>query len=120
MIDPKKELFKWGPIDSEIIYMDSFLKSMRGYSNYIKGSWPNLFAYFKDKKVTFVVDNKELRQNGLNLFNNYVLNDKKLKHEYIKWSKTIDKIKSFEKKVNKGLYNLTEKELKELFISWNK
>jgi phosphohistidine swiveling domain-containing protein len=120
MINPKKELFKWGPLDGKLIYVSAFVEPFEKYPKFIDSTWPDALGYFKNDTVTFITDYEVLRDRGEKLFKKYVLNEKKLKKHYNKWFKATKTIKAFENKVNKGLSKLSDNELKKLFISWHK
>ena len=119
MINPKKELFKWGPIDARPIYIHGFIEAFEKYPKFIDGTWPDLLGYFKEDKVVFILDYDDLRNRGKKLFNKYILDEKKLKEHYNIWFKILKKFKEFENKVN-DISNLSDIELKKLFISNHK
>ena len=116
MINPKKELFKWGPIDARPIYIHTFVEAFEIYPKFIDGTWPDVLGYFKKDKVVFIADYDNLRNRGEKLFKKYVLDERKLKQHYNKWFRTTNKFKEFENRVNK-LSSLSDIELKKLFIS---
>ena len=120
MINPKKELFKWGPLDGRLIYVSAFVEPFEKYPKFIDSTWPDALTYFKNDVVTFITDYEVLRDRGEKLFKKYVLDERKLKKYYDEWLKASRKIKAFENKINKGLSNLSDDELKKLFISWHK
>jgi len=64
MIDPNSDLFRWGPVDGRPLYVDPFVQALVNYPDYINGSWPDIFGYIKDDKVTFISDYLKLRKNG--------------------------------------------------------
>jgi len=59
MINPKKELFKWGPIDGKPIYTDAFVQAFESYPQFIEGSWPDVIQYFKNDVVVVITENEE-------------------------------------------------------------
>lgn len=120
MIDPKKELFKWGPIDGRLIYVDSFVEAFVDYPNHIDGSWPDTFGFLKDDRMVFIADYADLRNNGEHLFRKYILKDKELKKAYKEWSRVIEKFRDFERFVNRGLSKTSDKEFAEKIMQWNR
>jgi len=56
MINSKKELFKWGPIDGRPIYVDVFVRAFVGYPKFTGVSWPDVFGYFKNDKLIFIIN----------------------------------------------------------------
>ncbi|MBU0536587.1 MAG: hypothetical protein KKE20_06485 [Nanoarchaeota archaeon] len=120
MIDPKKEIFKWGPIEGRPIYIDIFVEAFVKYPDFIDGSWPDSIGYFKDDFVTFIFDDHDLRQRGEHLFKEHVMNDSKLKKAYDEWIEVTKRIKQTEERVNKGLSGMSDHGLYELLVKWNK
>jgi phosphohistidine swiveling domain-containing protein len=121
MINSNKELFKWGPIDGRVIYVDSFLRAFIPYSKaYVKG-WSDAIGYYINDSITFVLDYEHLRNNGGFLFKKYVMNEKILTSEYEKWfkvAKDVDKTAEF---VNSSKFSkISETELNKQFKAWIK
>ncbi len=106
MINPKKELFKWGPIDARFIYIQGFVEAFEEFPKFIDGTWPDILGYFKDDKVVFILDYDNLRDRGKKLFKKYILDEKRLKEHYDNWFKTLKKIEEIENKVE-DLSNLS-------------
>ncbi|MBW2978020.1 hypothetical protein KY331_04200 [Candidatus Woesearchaeota archaeon] len=120
MIDPKKELFKWGPIDGRPIYVDPFVRAFVSYPGFIDGSWPDALGFFKDDKIVFILNDENLRDSGEKLFKKYVLDEKEVKKGRDGFLKACKKVKEYEIKVNEGLSKLSDSELKDLFVKWDK
>lgn len=117
MINPKKELLKWGPIDGRPIYINYFVEAFEKYPRFIDGTWPDTLGFFKDDKIIFVIEYPFLRKHGRHLFRKYVMNKRRLKQYYQLWIDANKKIKAFENKVDKRIP--TDK-ITKLFIEWNK
>lgn len=120
MINPKKELFKWGPIDGRPIYVDPFVHAFIEYPKHFDGKWPDVAGFLKHDKVIFIIDYENLRNNGEHIFKKYVLDEKELKKGYELWIKTTEKVMEFEELVNKGLSKLSDAELAKQLDGWNK
>ncbi|MFH1316070.1 MAG: PEP-utilizing enzyme [Candidatus Woesearchaeota archaeon] len=86
MIDPERELFKWGPIDGKILYIDSFMEQMVMYKKKIKETWPDVIIYIKDGKVLGISDYGLLRKYGMILYGKFIKDDKKCKTIFDKWN----------------------------------
>jgi len=119
MIDPKKELFRWGPIDGKPIYTDPFVQAFVHFPDYIGVPWPDVIGYFKNDKMLFIADYSDLRKNGRKLFLKYVLNESRCRKEYKEWAKTAQRLTGFEKIANKGLSKIPSTKLTDLFVSWD-
>ncbi|OGG95735.1 hypothetical protein A2V95_03700 [Candidatus Kuenenbacteria bacterium RBG_16_41_7] len=118
-INPKHELFKWGPIDGRLIYPDFFNVAFVLYSRKYH-SWPDLIGYLKNEKITFIADYPELRNSGEINFKKYILNDKRFKINCRQWRKNLTALEYFKKIINaKHLAKLSGKELNGLFENWS-
>ena len=121
MINPEKELFRWGPIDGRVIYMDAFAQAFVEHAKAYPKGWPDAIGYYKDDKGLWVIDYSELRNNGEVLFQKFAMDDKILKSEYYQWTKAAKEILKFEKQVNtKKFKKLSDAELKKAFKDWDK
>lgn len=119
MIDPSRELFKWGPIDAKIIYVDAFMQAMPRYIGAMASGWPDILLHVKNDKVIVVANYSDLRNNGEKLFKEHVLDRKRLDKHYKEWKEIAEKILSLEEMINPvSLKKLDDGELKELFKFW--
>jgi len=116
MINPKGDVFRWGPIDSKIAYtaFSEFLSKVR---NHLIVGWPDMFAYFKDNKVLFVSDYPSIRKKGLALFEDIILNEQKTKKYFDIWFESATQILKFQKEMEK-LEDLGKEKLIDLFDRW--
>ena len=92
MINPKAELFKWGPIDGFPCYADDFMQPMAGYEKLFPPGWPDIIAYYQNGKTTCISDYAALRKNGAELFRKYILNDAERKKCYAHWRSVVDSL----------------------------
>lgn len=121
MINPTKELFKWGPIDGRIIYMDAFAQAFVEHAKAYPKGWPDSIGYYKDDVGMWIIDYAELRDNGEALFRQFVMDDRKVKAEYYAWTKSAKEVLKFEKAVNeKRFKKYSDTELKREFKDWEK
>ncbi len=97
-INPKKELFKWGPIDGKLIYPDYFNLGF-SYFNQKFYPWPNSIGYWHDEKVMFIVDREELINAGIKNYQKYL---KKDSLKYFKlWKKDLQDLLKIQAKITK-------------------
>jgi phosphohistidine swiveling domain-containing protein len=120
MINPNRDLFKWGPIDGKPCYVMTFVDSFMHYYRFIGVSWPDVILHYKDDRVIGIIDYEDLRDVGQFLFENHVLNEKVLKKSWKSWENSRDAVLEFEKKVNKGLGFYSDEELEGLWVRWHK
>jgi len=119
MIDPSRELFKWGPIDAKIIYVDAFMQAMPRHIGMMSSGWPDILLHVKNDKVIAVADYADLRNNGEKLFKEYVLDENRLDKHYKDWKNTAEKMLSLEEMINPdSLKKLDDRKLNELFKFW--
>lgn len=98
-IDPKKELFKWGPIEFRLIYGSLFLDAIlfRIAECY---SWrlpPSLLILSKGTLI-FIIENLKLQKVGLKYFKKYFLNLKNYKTHWKKWEKWVREYDKLDRK----------------------
>src|SRR3989339_594620 len=118
-IDPKRELFRWGPIDGLIVYPDFFNVGFTLYAK-IFYSWPDVVWLCENEKITCVVDYAELRLSGKKNFNQFILNDQKLDKYYRQWLNTIRKLLLVQKKISsENLKKVSTEKLMELYDCWS-
>jgi len=119
-INPNHELFKWGPIDGRLVYVDFFNVAFPLYQKEYY-SWPDMVLYYNNEKVTFILDYPELRDCGEVNFRRYILNDKKFRTNYSKWNRAVADFKKFQKIINTKLVaELSRPGLDRLFGDWRK
>ena len=111
MIDPDKELFKWGPIEGRPIYIDPFVRAFVEYPEFSDATWPDTIGFCRDDFITFIIDYDELRERGRHLFMKHVLDDAELDKSYKAWIDVTKKFKTFESLVNKGISKLSDKDI---------
>lgn len=117
MIDSKKELFKWGPIDGRPIYIDAFVQAFVNYDKSTGVLWPDVCCYFKKDKVIVFIEYDALRNRGEKLFKKYILNDRKIKQAYSEWFEVVKRLVRIEGLVNKEVDN---DNLIRLFKKWHR
>ena len=110
-LDPKRKLFKYGPIDGRPIYVDYWWLGFRDFAKEFYG-WPDAVVYHVNERVTVVIDHKALYDKGEKNFNQFILRDKAFSVCYKRWQCVLKELISFiEKLEKKNLQNLTKDEL---------
>ncbi|MFA6215169.1 MAG: PEP-utilizing enzyme [Patescibacteria group bacterium] len=120
-INPKAELFRWGPIDGKLIYPDFFNVAFTQYQKTFY-SWPDVLwlEYYPDKMIA-IVDFANLRKSGRNNFNRFVLAGKNLKRYYGLWHNSVNLLLDLQKDITKDrLRNLTDRQLAKFYKNWVK
>jgi phosphohistidine swiveling domain-containing protein len=112
MIDPKKKLFKWGPVDGKILYIESFVDFAVSYKKKLQRSWPDFFIHTKNSKILVILENDKLRKHGEELFKEYILNIEKSQETYDYWEVLAKKVEELcYKHRNYDLSKLSQEEL---------
>lgn len=96
MINPNQKLFRWGPIFGSIVYCDPWMKAYSSSKNYLFPAWPDTITNLCNGNVLVICPNKELCDNGEEIFTKHVLDKKKLKLNYSGFMKQAKKILNYE------------------------
>ena len=119
-IDPKAELFRWGPIDGQVIYIDFFMQPIERYHKEFPPGWPDLIAYFKGGKVACAADYPLLRKNGAELFMKHVMDEDELRKWYDHWQVKVREFLAMMREVDsEQLEKLDDGQLGRLFQRWS-
>ncbi|HTX87254.1 MAG TPA: PEP-utilizing enzyme [Candidatus Nanoarchaeia archaeon] len=86
-INPREELFKWGPIDMKLVYGSGFIFGvLREIKKYYQWSWPPVFFFIDYQgKGLWVNGYSALREVGLKYFKKYFLNQKNYNNQWEKF-----------------------------------
>ncbi len=119
-LNPKRELWKWGPIEGMPIYQDPWFLGMEiGLKKYPPG-WPISFSYFFKEKIFFIADKNNLYDNGEKVFKRLVLDNRNFKKIYKNWLKIIINFQKIEKQILvTNFKKLNNKDLFQLLNQWN-
>ena len=122
MINPKKELFVWGPIDGRPIYISYFMIAIaKDMPKFYKYKWPEILYYFMKDKMTFISDYTDLRASGKKHFNTWLMGDKNLKKVEDDYKKAVNMLNNFQLKISKKfLSSLNNKNLFNFYNKWQK
>lgn len=121
-INPKKELFKWGPVDFRIFYGSFFIETLGlEVRKYYQWPWPLLLGIFDHKTLVFIADYDDLKNTGAKYFKKYFLDFKNYQKHWQLWR---DWIKEYKRKedgyLKMDFSKLPDKELKKLFKDFYK
>ncbi len=120
MINPKHELFLWGPVPGKFFYVSIFVDINLAFTKTFPGKqWPFTYFLMKDGKMLWINEYAALRKNGLAVFKKYMVPESKRQQIYHKWKKIILILEALEKKT-KNLSQLSLKELQKLYSDFHK
>ncbi len=91
-IDPKEELFKWGPIDMKLVYGSGFIFGiLREIKKYYQWWWPPTFFLIDYQgKGLWINSNKALREVGLKYFKKYFLDQENYQKQWQKYEEWLE------------------------------
>src|SRR3989338_6496745 len=86
MINPKNELFVWGPVDGRPVYCHYFMKIMvKPLLQQYNLTWPETLFFFVRDKMTVIADDALLGEVGRKYFTAWLLDDnnfEKVKNDF--------------------------------------
>ena len=112
-INPKKELFIWGPIEFKLIYGSAFINTiLLRVTDHYPWPWPPALCLFKEGKIFFIMDYKKLRETGSKYFKKYFLNEDNCQKLWGRWENWIKEYELFARKTEKIKWReLSDKEI---------
>ena len=120
-IDPKDEIFRWGPVPFRYFYAADYLYALTtGYScEYMDNYWPRVVAIFRDNEFVWVHNFAQLREIGGQVFQRNVLTEKYKQHKK-RWYSVLKKLHKLEKRITtKNLKQLNNSNLTALLRETN-
>lgn len=112
-INPKKELFKWGPIEFKLFYGSIYIKAILiGTAKRYPWPMPPAVALAENGKLLFIVQQLPLSLVGLKFFRRYFLNLKNYKTHWKKWENWVAEYEAMSREFNQlDLKKLSDKDL---------
>lgn len=95
MIDPSRRLWKWGPIDGQVFYVDLCIDQFVRCKEVLGFSWSDAMIFVHKGKVFFASDYEDLFDCGEEMFREFFLNEEKKNSVYGRWSRVKDEIVQF-------------------------
>ena len=118
-INPTRELFKWGPIDGRLVYVDFFMIAFTSAGRKFY-SWPDLIGYFAKGALIFIADYQKLRDNGEVNFKKYILNNKNFNKYHKEWNNNLSNFLDYQKIIDSEyLKKLNTNDLLRVFKKWS-
>lgn len=114
-VDPKQELFKWGPIKIRFLYVSYFTENI--WEEKLQSwAWPPMIWSFDHGYGTAILEYPALRAVGEKYFTRYLLNKKNFQRLWLCYREWIKEYKKFTQRVNAArLRNLHDKELEGMY-----
>jgi phosphohistidine swiveling domain-containing protein len=110
MVNPKKPIEQWGPIDAVILYMSFWFHNVGpGITKKWDVSWPELLAYFKDRRITYYWERASMQREGENALRAWLIPKSKFKKIHNEYLKTWKGCLSLEKWIDINLNDVHDK-----------
>jgi len=117
-INPKEELFRWGPIDGKILYLYYFTEAFTKYAGEFV-SWPDCLGFYYKEKSAYVLSKKNLVESGKKNFWRFVMNDQKFHKYYRQWNNQLKDFLSYQNSINESnLSLLTNQKFFDAYKKW--
>src|SRR3989344_4121694 len=93
-LDPKTEIFKWGPVPVFIYFASNpFVGLLETFARLFPGyGWPKGLILFKDRRMIWMHENAELDSEGARLFSDYFLDKEKRSRGWKLWEEKRDAV----------------------------
>ncbi len=100
-IDPKKELFRWGPIPGNLVCFYDFVMADFGplQEKFPEAIWPDAILLVKNKRMLWIEDFNSLNKSGSKTFNKYMLSKEIRQKLYYEWKETVNKRFEYYKRI---------------------
>lgn len=117
MINLRKNIFKWGPIDGAIILLSYPMFSMFEKEKAKYGyCWPEGYAIFYDKKIIWINDMAALMDISEKFTQKYIWDDRKREKFLKEWREITDKLYQIFRKIEKiKLGKISDNQLRKIF-----
>src|SRR3989338_4765962 len=117
MINPKAELFRWGPIPGRPIYTSYFMESIsQSFPKVYRYKWPEHIFYFVQDKMMFLCEYPALREVGRKYFT-MLLDEKQKKKVCERYETAVNRLQAVQKRVD-DLHLLSDSQLLLLYQQW--
>ncbi|MFA4818868.1 MAG: PEP-utilizing enzyme [Patescibacteria group bacterium] len=121
MINPNKNLWRWGPIDGRPIYPDPWYDGMTVNMKAFSPSWPSSYSLYKKDRYSYVCEYEPLYKNAEKIFVKYILNEANFKRIYRKWRNIVKRLVNLNAKMSpSSLRSLNDLELYKTINLWYK
>ncbi|MDP3244558.1 MAG: PEP-utilizing enzyme [bacterium] len=124
MLNPKKELFRWGPIPGRFFFTSVFSEITYKYfcrQKYLGENWPPTLFLFKNGRMVWINEYPALRASGRRVFVKYILPRKFRRKIYAEWKQCVRRLAALEKRIDgMNLKKLSNEQLLSLWSEFHK
>lgn len=121
MLDPKRDLFRWGPISACPLFMYYTIKpSFKPMKDLFGHCYPFSLVIFKNKKVTWLLDMEEFSKSSKEFVSSVIENDKSLSSYMTIWEEYTVELNNLLNTINQTkLEKLSKSELIKQFTQFS-
>ena len=116
-LDPKRKIFRWGPIPCRIFLLSNFMDIVfKEFTKEYGNKWPHSVALFRDKNICWVLDDEHFFNFCSDVFREHMVPDDKRKLIEERYADALKAAEVVRKKVDStDLSDLDDKSLLELY-----
>ena len=122
MIDPKKEIDQWGPIDAKLLYM-SFWFEPTAFGAFKRwgAKWPKIIGIFENYRITYLWEREEMKQGGIGVIENILSIPKKKEELWSAYQDVQNRLKSCASQIDSLISrDAPLKEVCRIAVNWGK
>jgi len=118
-LNPRVELFRWGPIPGRYYFTSDFEGYYKVFPKKYPGeSWPKAIAIFEKGEMLWINEFPELRKHGRSVFLKFMLSIKTRKKVWIGWKNDLLVLNKLEKEIKKS--DLSRLSLRQFIELWRR
>lgn len=114
MINPKTELFKWGPIPGRVCYPTYWMECVPLMKERLGLTYPEMMYYFHHDEMICVLERDALYDKGVEFFKKFM--GEKRDPSYQKWKEVVTKITTLQEGI--CFDDLSEDDLATIYEQW--
>lgn len=122
-LNPKTEIFHWGPIPGRFFYVSIFTQVNYKYfcQKYLGQNWSRSLFLFQEGRMRWINEYPALRRSGLRVFKKY-MQPQNIRHKiYREWQGYITNLSKWHKKIdNTNLSHISDKKLLSIWVNYHR
>ena len=119
MINPKRKLWRWGPIDGRPIYPDPWYDGLSANKVLFPPGWPSSLISYVSDRFTYLSDYSHLYAHAEKVFTRFILHDVAFRKSYRVWQSIVKKFVSLNSRLQPPyLRSLTNQRLYTVVYNW--
>jgi len=122
MIDSKKKLFRWGPIDATMLFLGYPMVSSFSEMKELFGvCYPEAVVIYDKDQAIWICENQKIEDASNEFAEQNIIPDRKRERFYSFWKKSVKALLGIQKEINNfHLEKLDDKNIGKVFLKWSK